>query len=281
MVDNRLGLVPSIHESTFNFNYSIVECPDSTLDHKKATIGRKLSRVLSLFRKKSTEEEHKDISSEPVYEELIYGNITDISSPQYSFSTLDRLDSGYSANFTDRLEPSFAEILRLGRPYPQVVGGPGWWVRGFRHRAPTLFLPTEELTPIEPAYIDTAVKIDEKANYFRTHFLNREHINLVGYSRVWGPLVLSILQDEPGYKLILRSVSGTETREVTEPDESSDWATAVFGSLSQDTFSQVRIKFNIGADQIMTTDFVNENKRLGSTGIRTPDHSHPKRVSYP
>ena len=163
----------------------------------------------------------------------------------------------------DRLEPTFAEILRHGRPYPQVVGGSGWWVRGFRHRAPTLFLPTEELTPIEPAYIDTSIKIDEKAHFYRTQFLQKEHMNLVGYSRVWGPLVLSVRQEQKGfkihyhrnifviffilyincyslgYKLILRSVSGTETREVTEPEETEDWANLVFGSLSLDQFSQV------------------------------------------
>jgi len=88
--------------------------------------------------------------------------------------------------------------------------------------------------------IRLGVKIDEKANYYRTHFLNREHINLVGYSRVWGPLVLSVRQEESEYKLILRSVSGTETREVADPEGASDWATTVFGSLSQDTFSQVK-----------------------------------------
>ena len=142
----------------------------------------------------------------------------------------------------DKLEPSFAEVLRLGRPYPQVVGGDGWWVRGFRHRAPTLFLPIDELLPIEPAYIDTSIKIDEKANYYRNHFFAHEHINLVGYSRVWGPLVLSVKQDLEGYKLILRSVSGTETREAPEPREEDDWSIAVFGSLAQDTFSQVKIK---------------------------------------
>ena len=70
------------------------ECPDGAPDHKKATIGRKISRVLSIFRKKSNSDE--DPKEEPLYEELIYGDVTDISSPQYSFSTMDRLDSGYA-----------------------------------------------------------------------------------------------------------------------------------------------------------------------------------------
>ena len=43
------------------------------MDDKKAKIGRKLSRVLSIFRKKSTEEAIKS-GLEPVYEELIYSN---------------------------------------------------------------------------------------------------------------------------------------------------------------------------------------------------------------
>ena len=51
----------------------ILECPDTAMDDKKAKIGRKLSRVLSIFRKKSTEEAIKS-GLEPVYEELIYSN---------------------------------------------------------------------------------------------------------------------------------------------------------------------------------------------------------------
>ena len=78
-------------------------------------------------------------------------------------------------------------------------------MRGFRHRAPTLFLPTEELTPIEPAYIDTSIKIDEKAHFYRNNFFQKEHMNLVGYSRVWGPLVLSVRQEQKG-KIIIRLI---------------------------------------------------------------------------
>ena len=51
--------------------------------------------------------------------------------------------------------------------------------------------------------------------------------------------ILCIICYSLGYKLILRSVSGTETREVTEPEETEDWANLVFGSLSLDQFSQV------------------------------------------
>ena len=42
---------------------------------------------------------------------------------------------------------------------------------------------------------------------------------------------------------MLRSVSGTEIRQVAAPTDSIDWASAVFGSLSMDTFSPV-VSFN-------------------------------------
>ena len=83
---------------------------------------------------------------------------------------------------------------------------------------------------------------DEKAFYYRENFAHNEHINLVGYSRVWGPLILSVMKEMNKFKLVLRSVSGTETREVYMPDnldDENDWTQTIFGSLAQDTFSQV------------------------------------------
>ena len=92
--------------------------------------------------------------------------------------------------------------------------------------------------------MDLTICRDEKAFYYRENFVNNEHVNLVGYSRVWGPLILSVLKERNNFKLILRSVSGTETREVLETDniEEADWTETVFGSLSHDTFSQVTIE---------------------------------------
>ncbi|CAG5076690.1 Oidioi.mRNA.OKI2018_I69.PAR.g8521.t1.cds [Oikopleura dioica] len=163
------------------------ECPSDSPEKQKPKLGRKISRVLSIFRK-----EPKSLSKEPVYEELheVHDG-SEISAPQYSISTMGRLDSGISSG-SDLLEPSFAEVLRNGAPFPQVVAPNGWWVRGFRHRAPTLFLPVEELKPVDIAYIDTSVKIDKKTLFYREEFIGKEHLNLVGYSRLWGPLVLSI-----------------------------------------------------------------------------------------
>ena len=50
------------------------------------------------------------------------------------------------------------------------------------------------------------------------------------------------MKEAERFKMILRSVSGTETRETifdayNESDD--DWTQSVFGSLAQDTFSQV------------------------------------------
>ena len=90
---------------------------------------------------------------------------------------------------------------------------------------------------------------DEKAFYYRENFCHNEHLNLVGYSRVWGPLILSVMKEAEKFKMILRSVSGTETREILfdvyNQDEGTEWTQAVFGSLAQDTFSQVKSKFSI------------------------------------
>ncbi|CBY34970.1 unnamed protein product, partial [Oikopleura dioica] len=241
------------------------ECPSEP--EKKQKLGRKISRVLSIFRK---EPKLSSNSKEPVYEELHEVSVhegSEISAPQYSISTVGRLDSGISSG-SDQLEPSFAEVLRNGAPFPQVVAPNGWWVRGFRHRAPTLFLSIEELKPVDIAYVETSVNIDRKTLFYREEFIGREHLNLVGYSRLWGPLVLSVKDrflflrreyvflktiivliennfksasqlEKEEYSIVLRSVSGTEIRQVAAPTDSIDWASAVFGSLSMDTFSPV------------------------------------------
>jgi hypothetical protein len=137
--------------------------------------------VLSIFRK---EPKLNTRTKEPVYEELHEVSVhegSEISAPQYSISTVGRLDSGISSG-SDQLEPSFAE----------VVAPNGWWVRGFRHRAPTLFLPIEELKPVDIAYVETSVNVDKKTLFYKEEFIGKEHLNLVGYSRLWGPLVLSV-----------------------------------------------------------------------------------------
>ena len=102
-----------------------LECP-SEPEKPKPKLGRKISRVLSIFRK-----EPKSLSKEPVYEELheVHDG-SEISAPQYSISTMGRLDSGISSG-SDQLEPSFAEVLRNGAPFPQVVAPNGWWVRNW------------------------------------------------------------------------------------------------------------------------------------------------------
>ena len=99
---------------------------------------------------------------------------------------------------------------------------------------------------------------DEKAFYYRENFAHNEHINLVGYSRVWGPLILSVMKEMNKFKLVLRSVSGTETREVYMPDnldDENDWTQTIFGSLAQDTFSQV-------------CSFQKKNEIFGYLGLR-------------
>ena len=96
---------------------SVKERP--TENNSKPTIGRKLSRVLSIFRKqhqKAEEEagggEEGEPIKEPIYEELIYG---DISSPQNCLNTYG------SVNFKQQIKNSeLIEILRLGKPFPQV-----------------------------------------------------------------------------------------------------------------------------------------------------------------
>ena len=103
-----------------------LECPSDSPEKQKPKLGRKISRVLSIFRK-----EPKSLSKEPVYEELheVHDG-SEISAPQYSISTMGRLDSGISSG-SDQLEPSFAEVLRNGAPFPQVVAPNGWWVRNW------------------------------------------------------------------------------------------------------------------------------------------------------
>ncbi|CBY19746.1 unnamed protein product [Oikopleura dioica] len=197
------------------------ECPSEP--EKKQKLGRKISRVLSIFRK---EPKLSSNSKEPVYEELHEVSVqegSEISAPQYSISTVGRLDSGISSG-SDQLEPSFAEVLRNGAPFPQVVAPNGWWVRGFRHRAPTLFLSIEELKPVDIAYVETSVNIDKKTLFYREEFIGKEHLNLL---------------EKEEYSIVLRSVSGSEIRQVAAPTDSIDWASAVFGSLSMDTFSPV------------------------------------------
>ena len=134
------------------------------------------------------------------------------------------------------------DILRLGKPFPQVVTCDGWRSTGFGHKSPILFLTDDELTPAKLSTMNLSIIRDEKAFYYRENFCHNEHLNLVGYSRVWGPLILSVMKEGDRFKMILRSVSGTETREVlfdiyNQDDE--DWTHAIFGSLAQDTFSQV------------------------------------------
>jgi len=103
---------------------------------QKPTIGRKLSRVLSIFRKngKSPESEiNEDKTMEPLYEELIYG---DISSPQnFVFTNKYKYESSTPTKISE-----LTEILRLGKPFPQVVECCGWRATGFKHRSPILFL---------------------------------------------------------------------------------------------------------------------------------------------
>ena len=134
------------------------------------------------------------------------------------------------------------EILRLGKPFPQVVACDGWRATGFRHKAPILFLTPDELHSAKLSNMNLTVIKDEKAFYYRENFCHNEHLNLVGYSRVWGPLILSVMKEAERFKMILRSVSGTETRETVFDaynDSDDDWTQSVFGSLAQDTFSQV------------------------------------------
>ena len=119
----------------------------------------------------------------------------------------------------------------------------GWRATGFKHRAPILFLNEADFTIPNLSQMNLTVIRDEKAFYYRENFAHNEHINLVGYSRVWGPLILSVMKEMNKFKLVLRSVSGTETREVYMPDnldDDNDWTQTIFGSLAQDTFSQVR-----------------------------------------
>ena len=83
---------------------------------QKPTIGRKLSRVLSIFRKneKSSENVNDDKCDEPLYEELIYG---DISSPQ-NFVVTNKCK--YDSTKKTKKNNELTEILRLGKPFPQV-----------------------------------------------------------------------------------------------------------------------------------------------------------------
>ena len=119
----------------------------------------------------------------------------------------------------------------------------GWRSTGFRHQAPILFLTDHELKTANLSSMNMSIIRDEKAFYYRENFCHNEHLNLVGYSRVWGPLILSVMKEAEKFKMILRSVSGTETREILfdvyNQDEGTEWTQAVFGSLAQDTFSQV------------------------------------------
>ena len=122
----------------------------------------------------------------------------------------------------------------------------GWRATGFKHRAPILFLNEADFTIPNLSQMNLTVIRDEKAFYYRENFAHNEHINLVGYSRVWGPLILSVMKEMNKFKLVLRSVSGTETREVYMPDnldDDNDWTQTIFGSLAQDTFSQVCLNF--------------------------------------
>ena len=109
---------PSVTKLVFSVLLkSVKERP--TENNSKPTIGRKLSRVLSIFRKqhqKAEEEagggEEGEPIKEPIYEELIYG---DISSPQNCLNTYG------SVNFKQQIKNSeLIEILRLGKPFPQV-----------------------------------------------------------------------------------------------------------------------------------------------------------------
>ena len=98
------------------FKKSVKERP--TENNSKPTIGRKLSRVLSIFRKQHQKAEEEagggrgEPIKEPIYEELIYG---DISSPQNCLNTYG------SVNYSKQIKNSeLIEILRLGKPFPQV-----------------------------------------------------------------------------------------------------------------------------------------------------------------
>ena len=82
-------------------------------------------------------------------------------------------------------------VSGIGRKFSDFYDFRTFFDRTLRHKAPILFLTPDELHSAKLSNMNLSVIKDEKAFYYRENFCHNEHLNLVGYSRVWGPLILS------------------------------------------------------------------------------------------